>query len=62
MQTSRPGAGPRSRKARDAQVVLTLTQFPSVSKVLLRVEGRPVEAVGAVGNSGGLLAGPISSK
>ena len=50
------GAGPRSVKARAAQVVYTLTQFPTVSKVLLRVEGRPVQAVGALGN----MARPLS--
>jgi germination protein M len=40
------GADPRTIKARAAQLVYTLTQFPDVSGVLLRVDGRPPMVAG----------------
>jgi germination protein M len=40
------GADPRTIKARAAQLVYTLTQFPDVSGVLLRVDGRPPKVAG----------------
>lgn len=39
----------RSTSARIAQVVFTLTQFPSVRAVAFELDGRPVETVGAEG-------------
>lgn len=49
---SRPfdsGGGSTSMQLRVAQVVYTLTQFPTVQRVRFRLEGRPVEAIGGEG-------------
>ncbi len=43
------GGGSFSMKARVAQVVFTLTQFPSVQGVQFRLDGQPVEALGGEG-------------
>ena len=40
------GADPRTIKARAAQLIYTLTQFPDVSRVLIRVDGRPPNVAG----------------
>ena len=49
------GADPRTVKARAAQLVYTLTQFPDVSRVLVRVDGRPPKVAGDLLN----LAKPL---
>jgi hypothetical protein len=43
------GGGSASMQARVAQVVATLTQFPSIERVAFRLEGEPVEAIGGEG-------------
>jgi germination protein M len=43
------GGGSLSMQARVAQVVYTLTQFPTVKRVAFRLEGRPVRAIGGEG-------------
>ena len=41
------GGGSASMLGRVAQVVATLTRFPTVDRVAFRIDGRPVEAIGA---------------
>ena len=43
------GGGSASMQGRVAQVVATLTRFPSVMKVAFRLDGEPVEAIGGEG-------------
>lgn len=43
------GAGARSMQLRLAQVVYTLTQFPTVQKVLFRLDGSPVDVFSSEG-------------
>jgi spore germination protein GerM len=43
------GGGSFSMQARLAQVVYTLTQFPTIESVLLQLDGQPVEALGGEG-------------
>ncbi len=43
------GGGSLSMQARVAQVVYTLTQFPTVKRVAFRLDGRPVKAIGGEG-------------
>ena len=43
------GGGSASMQARVAQVVATLTQFPSVERVAFRLDGEPVSAIGGEG-------------
>jgi germination protein M len=43
------GGGSTSMALRVAQVVYTLTQFPTVSRVAFRIEGEPVETIGGEG-------------
>lgn len=43
------GGGSTSMQLRVAQVVYTLTQFPTVKRVAFRIDGRPVEAIGGEG-------------
>lgn len=43
------GGGTLSMTLRLAQVVYTLTQFPSVDRVQFRLDGQPVEAIGGEG-------------
>jgi germination protein M len=43
------GGGSLSMQARVAQVVYTLTQFPTVERVAFRLDGQPVEAIGGEG-------------
>lgn len=43
------GGGTLSMKMRLAQVVYTLTQFPSVERVSFKIEGAPVDALGGEG-------------
>ena len=43
------GGGSASMTLRVAQVVHTLTQFPTVERVAFRLEGEPVEAIGGEG-------------
>ena len=43
------GAGARSMQLRLAQVVYTLTQFPTVQKVLFRLDGSPVNVFSSEG-------------
>jgi germination protein M len=43
------GGGSTSMKLRVAQVVYTLTQFPTVKRVRFRLDGRPVDAIGGEG-------------
>lgn len=43
------GGGSASMQGRVAQVVYTLTQFPTVERVAFRVDGEPVEAIGGEG-------------
>jgi hypothetical protein len=43
------GGGSLSMRARVAQVVYTLTRFPSVKRVRFAIDGRPVEAIGGEG-------------
>ena len=50
------GGGSLSMQLRVAQVVFTLTQFPAVSRVAFRLDGRPVESIGGEGILG-LTAG-----
>jgi hypothetical protein len=50
------GGGSASVLGRLAQVVYTLTQFPSVQSVLFRVEGRDLHALGG---EGAVLDGPV---
>jgi germination protein M len=50
------GGGSASVLGRLAQVVYTLTQFPSVKSVLFQVEGRVVQAFGG---EGAVLDGPV---
>jgi germination protein M len=45
------GGGSLSMQLRVAQVVYTLTQFPSVGRVAFRLDGRPVEWIGGEGVS-----------
>ena len=45
------GGGSASMLARVAQVVATLTRFPTIQRVAFRIDGRPVEAVGGEGVS-----------
>ena len=51
------GGGSLSMQARLAQVVYTLTQFPTVDEVELLIEGVPVEALGG---EGVLIDGPLT--
>jgi hypothetical protein len=51
------GGGSASILGRLAQVVYTLTQFPSVKSVLFRIEGREVHALGG---EGAVLDGPVT--
>jgi germination protein M len=43
------GGGSASMQGRVAQVVFTLTQFPTVDSVLFELEGEPVDALGGEG-------------
>ena len=43
------GGGSTSMQLRVAQVVYTLTQFPSVKRVRFRIDGKPVAAIGGEG-------------
>ena len=43
------GGGSGSMQGRVAQVVATLTRFPSVKRVAFRLDGEPVEAIGGEG-------------
>lgn len=43
------GGGSLSMNARVAQVVFTLTRFPTVERVAFRIDGRPAEALGGEG-------------
>lgn len=43
------GGGSESMLGRVAQVVATLTRFPSVERVAFRIDGAPVEAIGGEG-------------
>jgi len=43
------GGGSLSMQSRVAQVVYTLTQFPTVERVAFRLDGKPVEAIGGEG-------------
>jgi germination protein M len=43
------GGGSTSMALRVAQVVYTLTQFPTVARVAFRIEGEPVDAIGGEG-------------
>jgi len=43
------GGGSLSMRMRVAQVVYTLTQFPSVKRVAFKLDGKPVEAIGGEG-------------
>jgi Sporulation and spore germination/Immunoglobulin-like domain of bacterial spore germination len=43
------GGGSTSMQLRVAQVVYTLTQFPSVKRVQFKIDGKPVEAIGGEG-------------
>ena len=43
------GGGSASMQARVAQVVATLTQFPSIERVAFRLDGEPVAAIGGEG-------------
>jgi spore germination protein GerM len=43
------GGGSASMLGRVAQVVATLTRFPTVDRVAFRIDGRPVEAIGGEG-------------
>ena len=43
------GGGSASMQGRVAQVVATLTRFPSVKRVAFRLDGEPVEAIGGEG-------------
>ena len=43
------GGGSLSMQLRLAQVVFTATQFPSVTRVAFRIDGRPVSAIGGEG-------------
>lgn len=43
------GGGSASMQARVAQVVYTLTQFPTVDEVVFHMDGEPVEALGGEG-------------
>lgn len=43
------GGGSVSMQTRLAQVVYTLTQFPSVKRVQFKIDGKPVEAIGGEG-------------
>ena len=43
------GGGSASMQARVAQVVATLTQFPSIERVAFRLDGEPVTAIGGEG-------------
>jgi Immunoglobulin-like domain of bacterial spore germination/Sporulation and spore germination len=43
------GGGSASMQGRVAQLVATLTRFPSVEKVAFRLDGEPVEAIGGEG-------------
>lgn len=50
------GGGSLSMRLRVAQVVFTLTQFPTVDDVAFEIEGEPVEAIGG---EGVLVAPPV---
>lgn len=43
------GGGSASMLGRVAQVVATLTRFPTVERVAFRIDGKPVEAIGGKG-------------
>ncbi len=43
------GGGSASMLGRVAQVVATLTRFPTIERVAFRIDGKPVEAVGGEG-------------
>lgn len=43
------GGGSQSMRARVAQVVFTLTRFPTVRRVAFRFDGRPVTSIGGEG-------------
>jgi len=43
------GGGSASMLGRVAQVVATLTRFPTIERVAFRIDGRPVEAIGGEG-------------
>ncbi len=45
------GGGSLSMQLRVAQVVGTLTQFPTVKRVAFRIDGKPVESIGGEGVS-----------
>ena len=53
------GAGSRSMQMRLAQVVYTLTQFPTVQKVRFRLDGTPVNVFSSEGI---VLKGPVGRK
>jgi germination protein M len=54
------GGGSASVLGRLAQVVYTVTQFPSVKSVLFRVEGRDVHAIGDAGAVVAWVDGPVT--
>jgi hypothetical protein len=43
------GGGSTSMQLRVAQVVYTLTEFPTVERVFFKIDGRPVDAIGGEG-------------
>lgn len=43
------GGGSASMQARVAQVVATLTRFPTIERVAFRIDGRPAETIGGEG-------------
>ena len=47
--TFEDGGGSASMQARVAQVVATLTQFPTIERVAFRLDGEPVTAIGGEG-------------
>jgi hypothetical protein len=47
--TFEDGGGSVSMLGRIAQVVATLTRFPTVQRVAFRIDGRPVDAIGGEG-------------
>ena len=47
--TFEDGASSESMRARVAQVVATLTRFPTVERVAFRIDGKPVDTIGDAG-------------